>query len=664
MMQDPVLARKMFTGQKPDPQGKGITSVVANDEAPQQAMMQVAGAVDQFEQGIDSAQDPVQMMNVIRGDQQSEEQRRMELASVVGRQDALSTPLSVLTLVQPTMDLMGGKGIAALAQQNPQAAQAPPQAPAQGAQSPVQGYASGGLVGQVQGILGPERSLQDRMAERKALFAPTDSSSQEANLALMQYGAQVASTPGGLLQSLARPMGDFGKNLSGIAQRRAELEQKIASGALDAQEKAEASRQLAQINAATTQYQEGAQTGRTAMTIAGQAEQGRLNREFQSSESSLERGSRATLQDKSQGWQSSEKVLDRKFELQKQELDQKFRTAGQENSQEHQRALVELQHTQALERQENEQNFRTNERVGSQGFTAEQNDKNRDTNVMTQFGVLPPVAMYDTQSGKMTTGYRTPKGFLGANGKPIDESFVPFHEGMIPKTGEQPGEWKRYRNAVGEGSFHGDFPEWMEKFETKSTKNEFNMGPNEVGANMQKRFENIEPIVTGINAIREARRAVNDPGGGYFGAGAELKEGFGSLYASITGDTETAKRVENTQTFKSALAPAVGAMLRATVGSSALSEGDRKFAQQAVGADATLTKDSINRIMNIMEKYNVYRLQDYRKRLNKVYPDKEKQGQQRAMYDIEMPAPLGQKEIGGKTYLQYGDQWYDASELQ
>ena len=50
------------------------------------------------------------MMNAVRGTRASEEERRSELAAVVGPEDAAETPDSVLALVQPVMLLLGAEG--------------------------------------------------------------------------------------------------------------------------------------------------------------------------------------------------------------------------------------------------------------------------------------------------------------------------------------------------------------------------------------------------------------------------------------------------------------------------------------------------------------------------------------------------------------------------
>jgi len=80
----------------------------------QQALTQAAGGIGD----LDQAQNFEDIMNTMRGDQATVEERRQELAGVVGPGDANQTPESVLTLVQPVMMLANvDQGIGELAQQ-------------------------------------------------------------------------------------------------------------------------------------------------------------------------------------------------------------------------------------------------------------------------------------------------------------------------------------------------------------------------------------------------------------------------------------------------------------------------------------------------------------------------------------------------------------------
>ena len=67
---------------------------------------------------IDQAGDYEEMMNAMRGDEMSIGERRQELASLVGSEDAQQTPESVLTLLQPVMQIAAvEQGIGGLAEE-------------------------------------------------------------------------------------------------------------------------------------------------------------------------------------------------------------------------------------------------------------------------------------------------------------------------------------------------------------------------------------------------------------------------------------------------------------------------------------------------------------------------------------------------------------------
>ncbi len=120
-MKDDVLQRAMFAGNMAAPppvaDGVGITSgldaPMPMPETPPQDMQQtltgleqVGGMIQNMQQGVDSAEDFESMMNAMRSDEQPIEARRAELAGMVGDGDATATPESVLTLLQPTFEML------------------------------------------------------------------------------------------------------------------------------------------------------------------------------------------------------------------------------------------------------------------------------------------------------------------------------------------------------------------------------------------------------------------------------------------------------------------------------------------------------------------------------------------------------------------------------
>jgi hypothetical protein len=100
----------------------------------EQMLTEVAPEIGDPEQ----AEDFETMMNSVRGDDASMEQRRMELASLVGEEDAMKTPESVLALVQPVIQMsMVDQGIGGLAEQE--------------MQQPAEGDMAGGIMSMMGG---------------------------------------------------------------------------------------------------------------------------------------------------------------------------------------------------------------------------------------------------------------------------------------------------------------------------------------------------------------------------------------------------------------------------------------------------------------------------------------------------------------------------------
>jgi hypothetical protein len=206
---------------------------------------------------------------------------------------------------------------------------------------------------------------------------------------------------------------------------------------------------------------------------------------------------------------------------------------------------------------------------------------------------------------------------------------------------------------------------------TVNNNNAINPG----GANDKQIFDAVtedakdaRAAVTGLQAIQEARKAV--AGGAIFGAGADTRLGLqkvGSLLGVVNPE-----KIQNTETFRSAIAPQVAAMLKATVGTAQISNTDREFAEKAAGGNISLDEGTVKRLLTIMEKAGRGRVDAYNKRLNEVYPDAPdgKFRRERAVLGLSgvpeptvepeaVPAGAARKTIGGKTYEKRADGWYE-----
>jgi len=223
------------------------------------------GALATAEQEItnlDQAEDFETVMNTIRGDEATVEERYEELAGVVGEEDARQTPESVLTLVQPAM-VMGAvdQGIGGLAQQEMaepvQGAMAqgimstvtPPTPPAGMGGPPPVNFKEGGLVrrgdnqpvkmmqaggdpfANVPGDLG--QLARERMAARQGIIGdPSARIQQQEDLTKSQMLFDIANTA----LAFAAPMEDERPGMSAaerlaMAARTTQLPQTIGARA-------------------------------------------------------------------------------------------------------------------------------------------------------------------------------------------------------------------------------------------------------------------------------------------------------------------------------------------------------------------------------------------------------------------------------------------------
>jgi len=116
---DPAMAQGVGSMMPPPPAMPPAPPPMEGGQAIDPQVLEGALATAEQEiTNLDQAEDFETVMNTIRGDEATVEERYEELASVVGEEDARQTPESVLTLVQPAM-VMGAvdQGIGGLAQQ-------------------------------------------------------------------------------------------------------------------------------------------------------------------------------------------------------------------------------------------------------------------------------------------------------------------------------------------------------------------------------------------------------------------------------------------------------------------------------------------------------------------------------------------------------------------
>ena len=136
---DPAMAQGVGSMMPPPPAMPPMEGGQAVDPQMVEQMLASAGEGIQDLESVDNFE---QMMNSIRGDDASVEERRAELAGIVGEEDAAQTPESVLALAQPAIMMASvDQGIGGLAQEQMSQEVSGPMA--QGIMSTVQPPAEG-----------------------------------------------------------------------------------------------------------------------------------------------------------------------------------------------------------------------------------------------------------------------------------------------------------------------------------------------------------------------------------------------------------------------------------------------------------------------------------------------------------------------------------------
>ena len=240
-MQDPMAMASAPAGmpapqEMPMDQAAQAAMQQGIDPAVLDSMLQDAAGSFAALDAAENAGDYEQMINAIRGDQLPLQERRMELADVVGDADAAQTPDSVLTLIQPIMQIAAvDQGIGSMA---PEVMETPvegdmaggimsmvnmaePEPSAEGS-APVN-FEQGGAVLYMQqgGVAMPDERQQTLFEQQRALYGQLIDPAQQAqqleeqrNLTQAQMLFDIAQ--GGL--ALASPPTSFASSASRFAE--------------------------------------------------------------------------------------------------------------------------------------------------------------------------------------------------------------------------------------------------------------------------------------------------------------------------------------------------------------------------------------------------------------------------------------------------------------
>lgn len=236
--------------------------------------------------------------------------------------------------------------------------------------------------------------------------------------------------------------------------------------------------------------------------------------------------------------------------------------------------------------------------------------------------------------------------------------------------GEGQVRFDKYGRKIAEGppkadgnSDTSDIKNWLRTNEDRATRNEppvsfqeymttmkkagastttLDMGGSndkQVSDIMKDRYDGVKSAANGIRALREAKQAILS--GAVTGPWADERL-FMSKVGAAFGITDP-KIIANTEVFRSTMAQQVAAMIKATVGSTQISNTDRAFAEAAAGGQISLNEGTILRLIDIGERTNAQIIDDYQSRLDKIYPpDSPDAGVQRsrALFEMQDAAPM------------------------
>jgi len=216
-------------GETVDPENVGIMSGFKDDEGMASEILK-EGETQQ--KAVDESADYVELMDAIRGNEQTEEQRRDELADVVGQTDADKTPDSVLVLVQPVMQMLDAttrnEGIA---QMNQGQMMMPPQAAGIGATDIVMRNTGSPYTGEISPL---QKNFEDNYATYMSLMNKLSDPSQSRaalNFAaanrLLEFGSGQTAD-----DSLKGFIGDINKIGVQEGAKQSQLKTQLAMAAL------------------------------------------------------------------------------------------------------------------------------------------------------------------------------------------------------------------------------------------------------------------------------------------------------------------------------------------------------------------------------------------------------------------------------------------------
>jgi len=222
-----------------------------------------------------------------------------------------------------------------------------------------------------------------------------------------------------------------------------------------------------------------------------------------------------------------------------------------------------------------------------------------------------------------------------AEGKQLANEKTRRDIGQIGNT----NDIRDYEYAKSQG-YTGTLPEYQMQVRRAGATN-VNTGPGPTQAvfkEVSDRADAARTAAAALPAFAEARKAIDS--GAILGAGADMRLGMQKIAGLFGLDPAAA---ENTEVFRSAIAPVVLSTVKGLGAGAGISNADREFAEKAAGGNINLEPGSIRRLLDIGQRAAEARVKAHQFMLDKVYPDSDPQNAQvRALFGIELPAAPAQ----------------------
>lgn len=199
-----------------------------NDPAAQKVASDVLQKGESQRKQIAESDDYEELMNAIRGDSASEDDRRDELATIVGDQDAKATPDSVLVLVQPVMEMMSVEDqTSGIGQLDQGRIEMPKEAAGIGSNMavPIQKFNTGNIVETYKDLLPLYQQIAGRFDDPDVTKGQT-----LLDLSKSAFAVGLGATP---QEGAALFFDQVGKRGAEKEKTKQALDYKLASGALD-----------------------------------------------------------------------------------------------------------------------------------------------------------------------------------------------------------------------------------------------------------------------------------------------------------------------------------------------------------------------------------------------------------------------------------------------